>query len=94
MIERTDHRIASHCGEDQLLLRSVSVGMAPQAKTVLFVHGATSSSQIPLTTRCKISPGSMCWQHKASTPGVWICWDMDSQIGRPRWISQPKITRR
>ena len=48
MIEKTDHRIASHCGEGQLLLRNKClVGhRTPQAaKTVLFVHGAAFSAR-------------------------------------------------
>ena len=91
MIEKTDHRVASHCGDYQLLLRNkrLAGNGAPQAdKTVLFVHGATYGS----TDTVDYAPEDQSWLDVLALQGF-DAWCIDllgyGQSDRPAEMNQP-----
>ncbi len=91
MIEKTDHRIASHCGEGQLLLRNkclVGHGTPQAAKTVLFVHGATYGS----TDTVDYAPEDQSWLDVLASQGF-DAWCLDllgyGLSDRPAEMDQP-----
>ena len=91
MIEKTDHRIASHCGEGQLLLRNkclVGHGTPQAAKTVLFVHGATYGS----TDTVDYALEDQSWLDVLASQGF-DAWCLDllgyGQSDRPTQMDQP-----
>ena len=91
MIEKTDHRVVSHCGDYQLLLRNkrLAGNGAPRAdKTVLFVHGATYGS----TDTVDYAPEDQSWLDLLALQGF-DAWCIDllgyGQSDRPAEMNQP-----
>ncbi|MEC8620248.1 MAG: alpha/beta fold hydrolase [Pseudomonadota bacterium] len=91
MIEKTDYRVVSHCGNYQLLLRNkrLAGNGAPQAdKTVLFVHGATYGS----TDTVDYAPQDQSWLDVLALQGF-DAWCIDllgyGQSDRPAEMNQP-----
>ena len=91
MIEKTDHRIASHGGDDQLLLRNkclVGHDTPEAAKTVLFVHGATYGS----TDTVDYAPQDQSWLDVLASQGF-DAWCLDllgyGLSDRPAAMDQP-----